>query len=170
MPEGASPASFSVVERRTPAHRRSSAPIGDPTLITPSPALLVLEMSPGGSPEPGEAGRPAATVDRGSLFCVERPCEGAAGGGSQLRSKNAECADHSRVHAANVSPAEGGREGHWSADRALFRRNSCRGRAWGGCSAFSGPPPLQLHPLKTRPPRWRSHPGGRVRPAAQAYR
>jgi len=38
---------------------------------------------------------------------VERPCEGAAESGSQLRSTNAERAEPSRVHAANVSPAEG---------------------------------------------------------------
>ena len=60
-----------------------------------------------GSPEPGEAGRPAATVDRGSSFPWSAPARGRRESGSQLRSKNAERAEPSRVHAANVSPAEG---------------------------------------------------------------
>jgi len=105
-----------------------------------------------GIPGPGEAGRPGYDRGSGILFSLERPCEGAAGGwrgvdpscGARTRS-----AWSPRAFTRRMSPPRRGKGGRWSADRALFRRNCCRGRAWRGCSAFSGPPPCTAYPLKT---------------------
>ena len=109
-----------------------------------------------GSPEPGEAGRPAATVDPGSSFPWSAPARGRREGGGGVDPScgaRTRSARSPRASTRRMSPPRRGKGGRWSADRALFRRNSCRGRAWRGCSAFSGPPPCTATPLKTWPPR-----------------
>ena len=152
--------------RRTPNTRASSVfrSDGRPPRDHPFTRPLGPRDLARGSPEPGEAGWPAVIMDPGSSFQWSTPArgrrEGGSGGGSQLRNKNAERAEPSRVQAADVSAAEeeGGRR---SADRALFRRNSCRGRAWRGCSAFSRPPPSAAIPPEYVAASRRSLPGGR---------
>jgi hypothetical protein len=121
------------------------------------------------SPGPGEAGRPAATMDPGSLFSVERPSEGAAEGGSQLRSKNPERAKPSRVHAANVSPAEG--EGGTLERRSgVVSKKPLQGTRVAGLQGVFRVSPLYSHSPENVSGSRRNHQGGPDRPAARAYR
>jgi hypothetical protein len=71
----------------------------------------------------------------------------------KLRSKNAERAEPSRVHASNVSPAEGeGRDAGAPIGRCF--EETPAGDARGGAAArFQGLLPVTATPLKTRPPR-----------------
>jgi len=157
--------------RRTSNSRASSVFRSDWRPDTDHP--FTRPLGPGdiarSSPGPGEAGRRATTVGPGSLFSVECPGEGAAGGGSQLRTKNAERAEPSRVHVANVFPAEGeGRDAGAPIGRCF--EEAPAGDARGGAAArFQGLPPYSYPPENAAASR-RSHPGGPVRPHAQAYR
>jgi hypothetical protein len=104
------------------------------------------------------------------LFSVELPYEGAAGGWMPAAEQERGARGALARPCGECLPRGGGREGRWSADRALFRRNSCRGRAWGGLQRVFGASPLTATPLGNAVASRRSRPGGPVRPAAQAYR
>ena len=129
--------------------------MGDPPPITPSPALLVLEISPGDPPNLVKPAGPLRPWIRDPLF-RGAPLRGGggrvAGGGSQLRSKNAERAEPSRVHAANVSPAEG--EGGTLERRSgVVSKKLLQGTRVAGLQRVFRASPLYSYPLKTWPPR-----------------
>ncbi len=173
MPEGASPASFSVVERRTAAHRRSSAPIGDPTLITPSPALLVLEISPGDPPNLVKPAGPLRPWIRDLSFPWSAPGRAPAGGwrgwiptAEQERGAREALA---RPCGECLPRGGGGRDAGAPIGRC-FVETAAGGARGGAAARFHGLPPVQLYPLKTWPPRGEASRAAAARPAARVYR
>ena len=145
--------------------------MGDLHAITPSPALLVLEISPGDPPNLVKPAGPLRPWIGDPLFrgAPLRGGGGRVGGGSQLRSKNAERAEPSRVHAANVSPAEG--EGGTLERRSgVVSKKLLQGTRVAGLQRVFRASPLYSYPLKTWPPRGEASRAAAVRPAARVYR
>jgi hypothetical protein len=168
MPEGASPASFSVVERRTPAHRRSSAPMGDLRAITPSPALLVLEISIGDPPNLVKPGGPLRPWIGDPLF-RGAPLRGGGGGWIPAAEQERGARGALARSRGECLPRGGGR-GTLERRSGVVSQKLLQGARVAGLQRVFRASPLYRHPLKTWPPRGEASRAVAARPAARAYR
>ena len=114
-----------------------------------------------GSPEPGEAGRPAATVDPGSSFPWSAPARGRREGGGIPAAEQERGARGALARSRGECLPRGGGRGDAGAPIGRCFEETPAGDARGGAAArFQGLPPVQLPPENVAASR-RSLPGGR---------
>ena len=125
-----------------------------------------------GSPEPGEAGRPAVTVDQGSSFPWSASARGRREGGGGVDPScgaRTRSARRPRAFTRRMSPPRRGNGGTLERRSGVVSQKLLQGARVAGLQRVFRASPLYSYPLKTWPPRGEASRAAAVRPAARVY-